>query len=80
MRPGSEAFDIQVCTPAWLKSQCAGEGPIWGRHMLIVDVYDYEAIKGLIESYVARIDDDWATIAMTLSRIGAWEFEDYKTR
>lgn len=78
---GSEAFDIQVCTPDWLKSQCAAEGPMWGRHMLIVETYDYDAIKGLIERYVESSEgDDWASIAGKLSRIGAWEFEDYRGR
>ncbi|WP_108026769.1 Imm8 family immunity protein [Burkholderia mayonis] len=49
--------------------------------MLIVETYDYDVIKALIERYVARSDgDDWASIAAKLSRIGAWEFEDYQDR
>ncbi|HDR9154564.1 TPA: immunity 8 family protein [Burkholderia vietnamiensis] len=78
---GSEAFDIQVCTPEWLKAQCATQGPTWGRHMLIVEAYDYDSIKAVIERYVAGCDgDDWAAIATKLSRIGAWEFENYQDR
>ncbi|WP_175932830.1 MULTISPECIES: immunity 8 family protein [unclassified Burkholderia] len=78
---GSEAFDIEVCTPEWLKSRCTIEGAMWGRHMLIVGAYDYEAIKAFIERYVATCHgDDWAAIATKLSRMGAWEFEDYRNR
>ncbi|AJC15124.1 immunity 8 family protein [Pandoraea sputorum] len=77
----SESFDIHVCTPEWLKAQCATQSPLWGRHMLFVEVYDYDAIKTAIERYVAAVDgDDWADIAAKLSRVGAWEFEDYQDR
>ncbi|GAB3626721.1 hypothetical protein PTE30175_05525 [Pandoraea terrae] len=78
---GSESFDILVCTPDWLKLQCAIEGPMWGRHMLIVETYDYDAIKSAIARYVAQVaETEWAAIAAKLSRIGAWEFEDYRDR
>jgi hypothetical protein len=76
---GAEAFDIQVCTPDWLKSQCSTQEPLWGRHLLIVDTYDYDTIKAFIERYVESCDgDDWASLAGKLSRVGAWEFEDYQ--
>ncbi|WP_420992492.1 immunity 8 family protein [Cupriavidus sp. 30B13] len=77
---GSEAFDIHVCTPEWLKAQCAALGPTWGRHMLIVDAYSYDAIKAIIEGYIVNSESDcWSTVAAKLSRIGAWEFEDYQS-
>ncbi len=79
--PGSEAFDIQVCSPDWLKSQCAVQGFIWGRHILIVETYDYGFIKAAFERCVAKSDGaDWAEIAGKLSRFAAWEFEDYRDR
>ncbi|WP_323120834.1 immunity 8 family protein [Burkholderia alba] len=61
---GSEAFDIEVCTPEWLKSQCAIKGPIWGGHVLIVEAYDYEATKAILGRYVATSEgDNWPVIA-----------------
>ena len=76
---GSESFDILVCTPDWLKSQYAEEQYVWGRHMLIMLTYDFNLIKGAIERYIASCTgDDWLTIAQKLSRMGAWEFEDYQ--
>jgi hypothetical protein len=77
---GSESFDLFVCTPDWLKRQCAEEKLVWGRHMLIMLEYDFDQIKSEIENYIASCSgNDWAAIAEKLSRIGAWEFEDYKT-
>lgn len=73
----SESFDIVVCTPKWLSANCSG--PIWGRHMMIVPGYDLEKIRQTITSYCGSCSgDDWASIAVLLSRIGKWEFEDYR--
>lgn len=52
---------------------------MWGRHMLIIDGYDYNVIKTHIERHIANSQgDDWESIAVKLSRVGAWEFEDYQ--
>lgn len=76
---GAETFDIQVCTSDWLKLQCATQGPLWGRHMLIVETYDYNVIKAHIERYITNSEGlDWESVAAKLGRIGAWEFEDYR--
>lgn len=42
--PGSESFDILICTPDWIKNQYIDEKCVWGSHMLIVMEYDYDAI------------------------------------
>jgi len=48
--------------------------------MLIVDAYSYDAIKAIIEGYIVNSESDcWSTVAAKLSRIGAWEFEDYQS-
>src|SRR5688500_15230243 len=76
--PGAESFDILVCTPEWIKSEYQEEKCVWGLHMLIVLEYDLELIKRQIVNYIHRSSGkDWPTIAQRLSRIGAWEFEDY---
>jgi hypothetical protein len=73
----SESFDIVVCTPKWLTAHC--NDPIWGRHMLIVPGYDIEKIRQFIASYCSGCaGSDWNEIAGKLSRIGHWEFEDYR--
>ena len=73
----SESFDIVVCTPKWLSANC--NDPMWGRHMMIVPSYDLEKIKQTITSYCSScVGNDWESIAVLLSRIGKWEFEDYR--
>lgn len=76
---GSESFDILVCTPDWLKSQYAEKKCVWGHHMLIVLEYDFAFIKSEIERYITSCTgESWLTIARKLSKMGAWEFEDYR--
>lgn len=75
----SDSFDILVCTSDWLRTQCAEDGPTWGRHMLIVAAYEFDAIESFLARYVAQCTGiDWPSVATKLSRIGAWEFEDYQ--
>jgi Immunity protein 8 len=76
---GEESFDVQVCTPEWIKSQYSKEKCVWGRHMLIVLEYDFTLIKNKVEHYIRTCSgSDWAMLALKLGRIGYWEFEDYQ--
>lgn len=74
---GADDFHLSVCTPEWMAKNTWG--PCWGRHMLIVRDYDLETIRSLVENYLLEIDgDDWNQIATKISRVLAWEFEDYQ--
>jgi hypothetical protein len=76
---GEESFDINVCTPKWLAGVCQSEGFVVGRHYLIVCKYDVAYIKKLIAELVEKCEgDSWQDVAERVSRIGYWEFEDYK--
>jgi hypothetical protein len=79
---GTESFDIFVCTPRWLSDQLKkGTAPIWAHHHLIVDSFDAAAIVAELNRAVEQCSGrDWAEVAKHLSRIGAWEFEDYKPK
>lgn len=76
---GEESFDLTVCTPLWLSRKASEEGPVLGRHLLIVAQLDMAEVDQFLtrrfESYEAP---DWATLADKLGRIGHWEFEDYR--
>jgi hypothetical protein len=49
-----------------------------GRHLLLVERFDANAIQRWIERAVAGcIGSTWREVAEKLSRIGHWEFEDY---
>ena len=75
---GAEQFGITVCTPKWLLENKKDNEIIFGRHYLIVFEYNYQKIYGKIKSYIDKLDENsWEELALKVSRIGYWEFEDY---
>ncbi|MBN9378054.1 MAG: hypothetical protein BGO14_01020 [Chlamydiales bacterium 38-26] len=78
-KEGMDSVDIEVCTPLWMLSLLEKEDAVLGRGYLLVKEYDYpkiyEKIKRLVESCGG---DHWPQIGEKLSRIGYWEFEDYR--
>ena len=75
----SESFDIFVCTPTWIQGQLCEGGPMWGRHMLIVEEYDFERILQTLSGQIsACTGKDWSEVANKIARFAAWEFEDYR--
>lgn len=74
-----ESFDFEVCTPKWLAGNRASEGPIFGRHLIIVCNYDIGEIETRLKRLCSRtVADSWHDIASKLGRYGKWEFEDYQ--
>lgn len=57
---------------------CENDGFVCGCHHLIVAEYKLTAITAVITKFVERCSgESWAEVASKLSRIAAWEFEDY---
>lgn len=76
---GGHNYSFSLCTPTWLDHNGQNQGPIWGRHLLIVNQFDPKEIRAAIEKIIAQCRrDDWAETAVVLSRFFAWEFEDYQ--
>jgi hypothetical protein len=76
---GEESFDIGICTPSWVEEECRQGGFVVGRHHLVVLRYDVQFITTVIKEPVERCDGNtWKEVAEKVSRIGQWEFEDYK--
>ncbi|MBN9154812.1 Imm8 family immunity protein [Microbacterium sp.] len=76
---GEESFDLLICTGSWLRDAAASEGPQIGRHHLVVEPLNLEVALAFLADAVAGVQgDDWNEIGDKLSRIGKWEFEDYK--
>lgn len=74
---GADNFDLRVCTPEWLcKHQWL---PELMRHTLLVRKYDLDEITKTITDYIDQCEgEDWMEIAQKLSRVFAWEYEDYQ--
>jgi hypothetical protein len=76
---GEESFDIIVCTPGWIAGEVARKRIMDGRHHLIVDVFDLQKIQSFLTTYANSCSArTWQEAATKLSRVGKWEFEDYK--
>jgi|ERR1044071_1200900 hypothetical protein len=76
--PGEESFDVVVCTPLWILDRYSREEIVEGRHMLVVFEYNYRRLEEFINAKVAHaVGATWEDVAMLLSRLGRWEFEDY---
>lgn len=74
---GADNFDLFVCTPEWL---CKHRWvPELMRHTLLVRKYDLDEITRTITDYIDQCEgNDWMDIARKLSRVFAWEYEDYQ--
>lgn len=54
------------------------EGPVNGRHHVIIDTYHWPALQSYFQELVSRCQgQDWHEIASNLGRYGHWEFEGY---
>ena len=74
-----ESFDVHVCTPKWLMDNYNEYDIILGRNKLIVFKFDMQQILTRIKKLFDNCSgEDWSEIAIKLSRIGHWEFEDYQ--
>lgn len=76
---GYESFDVVVCTPGWFQEDVRREGIILGRHYLFVERFHWEFVRRFLEEWVGKQHgDSWEQLALRLSRLGKWEFEDYE--
>jgi hypothetical protein len=76
---GEESFDVEVCTPHWIEHTCDDDDIIVGKNKLIVLKYDYKKIEEKIHDLLRTCTGEtWEEVAFKVSRIGKWEFEDYR--
>ena len=77
--PGDESFDVTVCDAAWLEARAEADGVFDARHHLVVPGFDWHRVRGYLDRRVSACHGaDWSAVAMQLSRLGHWEFEDYR--
>lgn len=76
--PGEESFYLTVCSLGWLSERVRAERVFDGRHHLIVEWYDWRAVRAYIERRVMQCEGaTWGDVAEKIGRLGYWEFEDY---
>ncbi len=69
---GEESFDV-VCTPGWLAERVRSRGPLFGRHHVIFDAYDFDQIKAVLTDAVESEEaPTWNELGERLGRIGKW--------
>ena len=77
--PGEESFDLTVCSIPWMAERVRRDGVLDGRHHLIVERYDWSAIRAFVERRVQSCEGrEWSEVAVKLARFGYWEFENYR--
>lgn len=77
--PGAESFDVLICTPGRITEMARANGPLLGRHMVLVDRFDAVQIRRfLVGVFEAEEAATWPELGERLGRIGKWEFEDYR--
>ncbi len=55
------------------------EGIVDARHTLVVDAFDYAELLRFLDRRVSACEGEtWDATAQKLSRLGHWEFEDYR--
>jgi Immunity protein 8 len=75
---GGDLFDIDVCTPKWLLAR-QDDDIVLGKGKIIVYRCDMKMIlKRVSALFEGCIGKDWNDIAIKLSRVGHWEFENYQ--
>ncbi len=75
---GEESFDFIVCTPLGLAQQLEAEDVVDGRHHFVVARFEENMFVEWIRTKVAGCEGpDWSAVALKLSRLGMWEYEDY---
>lgn len=74
-----ETFNVEICTPKWLMTNYTEDDIILGKNKIIVFKYNRDKIFRRVRAlFDGRDGNTWEEIAIKLSRIGQWEFEDYR--
>lgn len=75
---GEEMFTVQVVTPKALGRWVAQNGPLVGRHYVMVEEWNWPRIRDfLVRAFERQEAPTWDVLGDRLGRIGHWEFEDY---
>ncbi len=77
-RSGADTFTFYVCTHKRMEQILESEGWQFGRHLLIVERFDWKVVEAAIRRLVEDHEEaDWNALAAKLGQYGQWEFADH---
>jgi len=75
---GEESFEVNVCSPKWLLNNISEKEILFGKGLIISLDYNIERIIASVKKNISSFEgENWNEVAMKLSQIGYWEFENY---
>ncbi len=76
---GGDLFAVEVCTPHWILENHQTTDVLFCKNKLIVFEYDFDNMLNKIKTFISTLNGgSWEEIAIKLSRISQWEFDEYK--
>ncbi|WP_328407937.1 Imm8 family immunity protein [Nocardia sp. NBC_00403] len=77
--PGEESFDVIVCTPEGHARASDSRGSEAKEYTLILDRIDIALVRRYVDDFLRDLErPTWEELATEISRIGKWEFQDYR--
>jgi hypothetical protein len=77
--PGTDQFQVTVCTPKWLETDMAKGEVRMGRHLLIVREYDFDGVIRFVREFIEGLSgESWHALARELGKLGRWEYEGHE--
>lgn len=75
---GAHEYSLTVCSPRYLSHIADRDGPIWGRHILILNRFNAEEIISSINKIIINCSrPTFEESSLLLARYFLWEYEDY---
>lgn len=74
----ADSFRLTVCSPEWLRRECALQGFVWRWDLLIVEEFNRVKIVQVLQRMVSRcVGETWDIVVAQLARRMQWEFDTY---
>lgn len=77
--PGEESFDVIVCTPEGQARAGDSHGTEPNEYTVVLDRIDIALVRRYVNDFLRDLErPTWEELATEISRIGKWEFQDYR--
>jgi len=73
---GGSDYQVFVCTPKWIEKEVKWRRSMWGKNLLIVDVFDKDIILNAIFGVIHELSK-CEKFEEKMAQYAQWEFENY---